>query len=300
MSLKDYLKEKRKTLSDSSLTTYSSLLKSLYKRIWDGEVEPKKFKETKKVLAALKDVPPNKRKTTLSALVIATGEDAYRDLMMNDIKEYNNTISRQEKSEAQERNWVTQEEVKEKYRELQKRADKLFKKGNLSSSEVQEIQNYIILALLSGVHIAVRRSKDFVDFKIRNVDEDRDNYVSKNGKELVFNSYKTAKHYGTQRIALPTKLRNVLKKWMTVNDSDYLLVDTKMNPLTGDAGNSTNGAVKLNQRLEKIFGKKVGVNGLRHSILTEKFGPQDEEMKKTMKEMGTSPDQLTTYVKKDD
>ncbi len=300
MSLKEFLKDKRSSLSDSSINTYSSLLRSLYKRIWDGNVDPKKFKDTKKVMEALKDVPPNKRKTTLSALVIATGEDAYRDMMLNDIKLYNQQISKQEKSEQQEKNWVTQDEVKAKYMELQRRALKLYKGGNPSNSELQEIQNFIILALLSGVNIPVRRSKDFVDFKIRNINKDQDNYISDDAKELVFNSYKTAKHYGTQKIKLPTILRNILKKWIQVNPSDYLLIDSRLHPLGGVESNSTNGAVKLNQRLERIFNKKVGVNGLRHSILTDKFGDQDDEIKKTMRDMGSSAAQLTTYVKNDD
>jgi len=300
MSLKEFLKEKRSSLSDSSLTTYSSLLRSLYKRIWDGEIDPKKFKDTKRIMEALKDVPPNKRKTTLSALVIATGEDAYRDMMLNDIKSYNQQISKQEKTEQQEKNWVTQEEVKTKYIELQRKAMKLYKSANISNADLQEIQNFIILALLSGVNIPVRRSKDFVDFKIRNINKEQDNYISDDAKELVFNSYKTAKHYGTQKIKLPTILRNILKKWIQVNPSDYLLIDSRGNPLGGVESNSTNGAVKLNQRLERIFNKKVGVNGLRHSILTHKFGEQDEEVKKTMRDMGSSAQQLTTYVKNDD
>lgn len=300
MSLKEFLKEKRSSLSDSSLTTYSSLLRSLYKRIWDGDIDPKKFKDTKRIMEALKDVPPNKRKTTLSALVIATGEDAYRDMMLNDIKSYNQQISKQEKTEQQEKNWVTQEEVKSKYLELQRKAMKLYKSANISNADLQEIQNFIILALLSGVNIPVRRSKDFVDFKIRNINKEQDNYISDDAKELVFNSYKTAKHYGTQKIKLPTILRNILKKWIQVNPSDYLLIDSRGNPLGGIESNSTNGAVKLNQRLERIFNKKVGVNGLRHSILTHKFGDQDEEVKKTMRDMGSSAQQLTTYVKNDD
>ena len=300
MSLKEFLKEKRSSLSDSSLTTYSSLLRSLYKRIWDGEIDPKKFKDTNRIMEALKDVPPNNRKTTLSALVIATGEDAYRDMMLNDIKSYNQQISKQEKTEQQEKNWVTQEEVKNKYIELQRRAMKLYKSANISNADLQEIQNFIILALLSGVNIPVRRSKDFVDFKIRNINKEQDNYISDDAKELVFNSYKTAKHYGTQKIKLPTILRNILKKWIQVNPSDYLLIDSRGNPLGGVESNSTNGAVKLNQRLERIFNKKVGVNGLRHSILTHKFGDQDAEVKKTMRDMGSSAQQLTTYVKNDD
>ena len=53
----------------------------------------------------------------------------------------------------------------------------LFNKGNVSNPELQRIQNYIILSVLGGMHIPVRRSKDYVDFKIRNVDREKDNYI---------------------------------------------------------------------------------------------------------------------------
>lgn len=296
MSLKEFLKDKRPSLSDSSINTYASLIRSLYRKIWEGEVDTDNLKKTGKVLEALKDVPPNKRKTTLSALVIATGEEKYRDLMMKDIKTYREEINKQEKTESQEENWVTQDEVKAKYIELQKRAAKLYKKHELTSADLQHIQDYIILALLSGVNIPVRRSKDFTDFKIRDINKEKDNYID--GKELVFNSYKTAKHYGEQRIKMNTKLKNILSKWISVNPSDYLLIDSRNQPLVGPNASSTNGAVKLNQRLQKIFGKKAGVNMLRHSILTDKFGGEDDA-EKVMKDMGSSTQNLKTYVKKD-
>lgn len=62
-------------------------------------------------------------------------------------------------------------------------------------------------------------------------------------------------------------------------------------------------SVKLNQRLNKIFGeKKVGVNQLRHTYLTDKFGhtiQQKNAICNTMAEMGSSASMLDTYVKKD-
>jgi hypothetical protein len=62
-------------------------------------------------------------------------------------------------------------------------------------------------------------------------------------------------------------------------------------------------SVKLNQRLNKIFGeKKVGVNQLRHTYLTDKFGDtiaKKAQVADTMEEMGSSSSMLDTYVKKD-
>lgn len=298
--LKDYISKKRDSLSNSSVNTYSSILRSLYKQIHGTTaVDPKKFDDSKEVIAAIKDLPPNKRKTILSALTVVSGKREYRDLMMEDISNYRKEINEQEKTPKQKASWVTQEEIGQTYKQLEKQAQALYKKGSLTNAEKQKFQDYVILALLSGIHIPVRRSKDYVDFKLRNVDEDKDNYIDKSGKKLVFNSYKTSKAYGKQTLPLPTKLRNVLKRWASINDSDYLLIDSNNNPLGNN--DSSHGSVKLNQRLERIFnGKKVGVNGLRHSILSEKYKPMIEQKRKIeedLKKMGSSGDMATTYIK---
>ncbi len=303
-SLKQYIQEKRPSLSQSSINTYASILRSLHRGAFGTpEVSPKNFNQTKKIMAYLKDVPPNKRKTTLSALVIATDKKEFRDLMLSDIQDYKETISRNQKTDAQRAAWVTEEDVAKKYKELEKDATMLFNKGNVSNPELQRIQNFIILSVLGGMHIPVRRSKDYVDFKIRNIDKEKDNYMDKN--KFIFNSYKTAKSYGTQVVKIPKKLQNIVKKWIAVvpEDVDHLLFDTKRQGLGGAENKNGNGSVKLNQRIEKIFdGKKVGVNGLRHSSLTEKFAPMVEAQKKaekTMRDMGSSAEMLSTYVKTD-
>lgn len=292
MSLKEYIKDKRPSLSTSSITTYNSILTNLYKNVFgDKEIETKKFNETDKILKHLEKLPPNKRKSVLSALVIITDNKDYREKMNGDIQEYNKEISKQEKSETQEENWVSQDEIREKYNQLENEAKLIYKKQHIKPSDLQQIQDYIIISLLGGVHIPVRRSKDYVDFKIKNVDKVKDNYVDDKWKELVFNSYKTAKTYGKQTLPLPPKLKLILKKWITINPTDYLLFDKNGNPLTN---------VKLNQRFNKIFGKKASVNIMRHSILTEKFGEQlkkNKELENEMKEMGSSLNMATTYIK---
>jgi len=291
--IKEYISTKRPTLSKSSLTTYSSILKNLYIRVFgEGEVDLSKFENTDPVLKFLKDVPPNKRKTILSSLVIITDKKPYRDLMADDVRDYNKDISKQEKTPAQEASWVETSEIKQVYDDLKQNADLIMKKKNITTSDLQQIQNYIIMCVLGSIFIKPRRSKDFVDFKIKNINMDTDNYMDKN--KMVFNSYKTAKTYGKQEIDIPVQLKNIIKKWIVINPTDYLLFDANMNKLS---------SVKLNQRLNRIFdGKKVGVNSLRHSFLTEKYATtiaQKKDIADTMEEMGSSSSMLTTYVKKD-
>ena len=289
--LKDFIKDKRPTLSASSIITYNSILRNLYKRVFgNGDIETKKFDETSKILEHLKELPSNKRKTILSALVIITDDKKYRELMLEDIKEYNHEIGKQEKSETQKENWVEGADIKTLWANLKRNTDLLYKKAHLTQSDLQQIQSFIIVSLLGGVFIPPRRSKDLVDWKTKNIDKAKDNYLDKSS--IHYNSYKTAKCYGEQVIPVPTSLKNILAKWIRVNPTDYLLFDTNMNPLT---------SVKLNQRLNKLFdGKKVGVNALRHTYLTDKYADtiaKNKAIENDMKDMGSSKSMLTTYVK---
>lgn len=292
--LKKEIQEKRPALSQSSIVTYNSILRNLHRKVFgDGDIQLENFKETEKILDHLKELTPNKRKTILSALVIITDSKKYRDLMLDDIKNYNQEIGKQEKTETQRENWVEVPQIQELWDTLGKQAQTLYKKKTpLSNSDYQQIQNFIILSLLGGVLISPRRSKDYCDFKIRNVDKAKDNYLEKG--VMKFNSYKTAKCYGTQSVTIPKPLQTILNKWIKVNPTEWLLFDSNQNPLT---------AVKLNQRLNKLFdGKKISVNALRHSYLTTKFGDtiqKNKEIEKTMTDMGSSKAMLTTYVKED-
>ena len=91
MDLKTKLKELRPNLSASSITTYNSILKNLHKRVFDNkELELNDFQDTKSILAYLKDIPANRRKTILSALTVLTGVPEYREQMLGDIETYTN------------------------------------------------------------------------------------------------------------------------------------------------------------------------------------------------------------------
>jgi len=292
MDLKLELKRLRPTLSEGSLTTYCSILRSLHSKIFDNEIKKSDFDESKKILEYLNDLPPNKRKTILSALVVISGKPDYKTEMLEDIKSYSNDSKKMEKTETQEANWVSKSEILALYNEYKQDAMLRYKKSKVSMNDLQAIQNYIILCLLGGMFIAPRRSLDYTEFKIKNIKKDTDNYLDKN--ELVFNRYKTAKFYDEQRVDCPKELLSILKKWIKNNDTEYLLFDSNGQKLT---------SVKLNQRLNKIFCKNASVNLLRHSYLTDKFGDEIERSKKmanVAEEMGTSSAQVIgTYIKKE-
>jgi integrase len=289
---KEQIKEKRPQLSESSLTTYHSILKNLHKNVFGGDMDVKDFSKTEPILKYLKEAPSSRRKTILSALVIITDKKEYRDLMLEDIKQYNKDTSTQEKTDKQRENWIETAEVKQLWEQMKSNVDLLYKKSSLSSNDLQTIQNFIIVSLLGGVFVPPRRSKDLVDWKVANLDRSKDNYLDKN--TIHFNSYKTSKTYGEQTMVIPIQLKNILNKWIKFNPTDYLLFDSNRNPLT---------SVKLNQRLNKIFaGKKVGVNQLRKTYLTGKYAEtakQQKEMAADLGAMGSSSAQEAHYVKVD-
>ena len=290
--LKEFIKDKRSTLSEGSLKTYVSILKSLHKKIWGGEIDVKNYDDTEKVLEHLKEMPSNKRKTILSALVVVTDKKPYRDLMMTDVSTYNKEINKQEKTDNQKESWISTEEVKGIYDMLKKNADLLYKKKTHTANEIQQIQNFVILSLLGGVFIPPRRSLDYCEFKIKNINKETDNYLDKN--KLVFNRYKTAKTYGQQSVDIPVQLRNILTKYSKINPSEYLLVDTNGNKLN---------SVKLNQRLNAIFGgRKIAVNQMRHTFLTDKYAETSKKQKaleSDLTEMGSSNNVAKNYIKLD-
>jgi hypothetical protein len=291
--LKEILKEKRPNLSKTSLNTYASTLTNLHKKVFkDTPFNIEDFNKTQEILNFLKDIPPNKRKSILASLVVISDKKEYRDIMLEDIKDYNKETAKQKKTANQEESWVSQEDVDKKHKEMEGKWKLLLKKGNLSQKEIQEMQDFVMLSLLGGIYIPPRRLKDYVDFRLRPIGTEEPTTVNTRSKnKLIFNSYKTSKTYGQQIVKMPPKLSDILNKWTNTNPTFYLLIDTKGKPLTN---------VKMNQRLNKIFGKKVSVNQLRHTYLSHKYADRlqaNEELAKDFEDMGSSMHQEKVYIK---
>lgn len=294
------LRKNRPELSESSLKTYNSILANLHFGVYDDERVPKMkdFKDVKRITDYLKDRPVGSRKTILSSLYVLTGLSAYKNDMIDDIQEYRDDIDKQEKTDSQKANWASKEQIDKllgMYKNKSTRAykylhDSLYNKHEIDKPEgveLQHIQDYVILCLLSGEYIPPRRSKDYCDFKLK--DDGTCNYIK--GNKLYFRSYKGSDKKGLQIVPIPPTLKRILTKWFYVNPSPYLLFDGNMNKMTN---------VKLNQRLNKMFGQKIAINALRHTYLTDKHGEtigRMDSLSDDMKMMGSSILQAKTYIK---
>ena len=286
--LKDVLKEKRPNLSDKSINTYASVLKTIAKNMEFDNI--KDLDNDKKVLDYMKEMKPNTRKTRLSALFVLTENEAYKKHMLEDVNAYNNSMKSQVKNDKEIENWITKDELFEIYNTLKKDTNVLFRKKNKKMADLQDIQSFVMLSLF--VLLPPRRAMDFSELKIKNIDKTKDNFIK--GSNLVFNIYKTSKHKGQQILAIPKELKSILNKWIKINTTDYLLFDNKGNKLT---------SVKINQRFKKLFGKSFSVNMFRKLYLSDKYSNTMTEMKnleKDMVSMGSSKAQVNHYVKTDE
>lgn len=300
------IKQNRPNISDSSLLTYTSLLNSLYKSLFKNEkdFDEKSFDKTEEILEHIKDKPLASKKTILSALYVLTNNPKYQKHMIDGANEYNLKEKEQKMTEKQKENWVSQDEIKEVFNKYKTTAEYLIKElkgrplsNKLTSKEFQTWQDYIMLCLSSGIFIEPQRVKDWVCFKINNIEKGKDNFMEGKASkcQLVFNSYKTAKFYGEKKMSCPPELCKILNTFIAYvkSHSDYLLNDSNWKPLS---------QITFTQRMNKIFGKNVSVNILRHSYLTDRFQSGKISLKQlsdTATNMGHSLEQSLQYVKLD-
>jgi integrase len=287
----------RPNLSKSTVRTYLSIIRSLYRRIHNTNELPsatdiqKYFcQNKKKVLSHLEDQPFSLRKTVLAGLVSLCGKDGeeYRTLMLKDAKTYNDQQKEQKMTSSQKENWITQDQVGAVYKRLEKEAKPLLNSASLNPYSRRKLMDYVILSFYHL--IPPRRSLDLVKFKVRNIDKEKDNYMQ--GRKMVFNEYKTQKVYGRQTVPIPPKLHSIISRWTNLHSNEYLVFNDNGTPMT---------SAQLTHRLNRIFdGKRVSVNMLRHSYITHNVLPNVPALKKledVAEAMGHSTDTQALYKK---
>jgi integrase len=299
-AIKEILQQNRPDLSIGSLRTYSSIISNLAKQLNAKFDSPKEVcKNHKLILDHLKDVNPKLRKTRLSALVVFCDKenkevaDKFRDLMLDDGKKADDEMKDQKMNDKQRANMIPYEDVMGLYNKLEKEVAPLMKMDKLDKNQFHRVQMYVLLSCL--LLIPVRRSLDFTEFKIKNIDKEKDNFmiVIKRKPYFVFNVYKTAKKYKQQQVEIPNKLKLIIDKWTKLNPSDYLLVNTRMT----DKINPT----QLTNLLYGFFNKPISTSILRHIYLSHVYKdvPSLIEMEERAENMGASVNEaFKTYVKK--
>jgi hypothetical protein len=294
MDFTDQLKEAKPNVSASTIKTYNTILKTIYKKVFGNDETPdiQKFKDAEKIFAYIKDAPPQTRKTKLSAIMAIAPVPAYRNEIYEIQKQLTAQTEKSEMTEKLEIAEITPEEMKAVVKSVKKNADAINRKSELTMKDLQDIQNYIIVSLYHG-HIPPRRAIDFTEMVLIPTDKTAENYIDLKKSKFVFNQYKTASVYGTQEVAIPPALKRILKKWIALipDDVNHLLFNSKREQLSN---------VSLNQRLNEIFGPNKGVNSLRHYYLTQNHSQTvsgTDKLAADMVAMGSNINQAKTYIK---
>jgi hypothetical protein len=155
------------------------------------------------------------------------------------------------------------------------------KRKKLSSTDKSLLQDYLIALLYTEMPptrcdyspMTILTEEEFnlldcIDTNYLVLKQDGDMY-------FIFSAYKTAKVYKTIHQPIESKLLlKVLHKWIIVNNSGWLLLNYKEDPLSSNA---------LCKQIIKIFsvcGKNITTTMLRKIYLTDKYGDVNSEMNK--------------------
>jgi hypothetical protein len=259
------IRENRPSVTDSSVTTYVSMLSNFFYKHHDKDtpLDMSFFRDEKRIMDILKDKPPSTRKSMLAAIVVLNGKDHKTEIISNQMKEDVATakeeISRQVKTKKQEENWVDYESIKDLHKRYEVEALKrLDSKGKLSEPDKEFITRYMMFTLSSGVYMPPRRS-DMVLIKIKDVDPDKDNFIDMPKNEFVYNQYKTVKKYGQQRVGYPQTFKAILKKYLAKVKGQTFLLEHRGQPFLPS---------ELTKEMYQIFGKKISTSMLRHIYLS--------------------------------
>lgn len=109
--------------------------------------------------------------------------------------------------------------------------------------------------------------------------------VKQTRMEFVMREYKTAHKYGTKRLVIPPKLVLILRDWLQLNPSGWLLCTQDGLPMTEPQLGSRVRAV-----MNRLTGKNVGINIFRHSFISflRKGEPALKDQKHIADAMGHS------------
>ncbi|RZK10580.1 MAG: hypothetical protein EOO46_10200 [Flavobacterium sp.] len=236
------------------------------------------------ILAILEDSgkPNQSKRSILSAIRVLTNDEAYIDF----IRVMNERVAqRYTEDQKTKKNSLTMQDVENivaRYKRMVKQDD---------SYDVNDYHycNWILVLLTSGTMIPCRRSMDWFNFKIRNIDKTKDNYLQ--GNKMIFNSFKTiSTNKEAKVVRVPDELYFILRRWINHSKNDYLVFQENGRPFTSSS---------FTKRIQRLYGKGVSVSQLR-SIYTSSVLRDDireveklnEKLTNTAHEMGTSVSML--------
>lgn len=127
------------------------------------------------------------------------------------------------------------------------------------------ITNEQRLVLAMYCLVPPRRQQDYFAVNLTKPKvNNNESYIDLKTADMVIKHFKTVDKYNTWTTKIPNELVDLINKSLKDNPRDYLFVMNSGKPF----GNRNSFTKYSNRILEKIFGKKVTVNCLRHAFST--------------------------------
>ena len=296
----------RPNIKPNSAKAYATSLKLLAP---DGATDFSYLFEVEPILLKLEKYKSTTRRNYLNAIIVVLqGLDGFEEPLKQYEKvrdkyneEYAEQVQTHTKTERQKAIWIDWPDYLEIVEELRKESDAL-KSGEWTKKQQQLFQDYLVTLLYSKYPLR----NDWADVRVITKTEynglgegekKQGNYLVKHDTNkyfFVLNEYKTSKKYGEKHIEIDVDILAPLRRWLRHNDSGYLLINRKGEPL------NSNGITKtLNRIGNEQRGKPFGSSILRHSYLSHKYAEVSQEKEKDADLMGHSVATQADYVKTD-
>jgi hypothetical protein len=305
LQLAKKLQEERK-IAESTATQYlQTLFKLNGSKSFNNLAWTKKYEAVQNIIDTYADSTRGNQYMVLSSALSLFGDkatyksayDYWKGKMMEARKE-REAKPIHEKSEKQEENWLTWEEVDKKKSELKEACSSFLSTKHITPAQFEKLQQYLLLSIYTDIQ--PRRNQDYLEMYVvkklgKEYPTDK-NYYDIATQRFIFNKYKTAKKYKEQVEAVPESLQAVLKCYL----AHHPLAKTKAKEfklLVKPDGSPLNTVNSITRILNKIFGKKVGSSMLRHIYLSGKYGKVVEEMEADAAAMGHSTGVQKEYIK---
>lgn len=300
-------------LSQSSIKNYIRNLEILND---DKQLKNLSFlKDKNKIIEMIKDKKPNTQRSYLISIVsvlkyynnpqFSKIYEYYYDKMMSMNKELKNEESQNIKTETQQKNWITKEEIDDKLKSLENEV-KTYKQKDINEKKYNKVLQMIILSLYTLQ--APRRNADY-QFMIVVKDKPNDdpiNFLVYDKNEFWFRKFKTSKTELKDKNELIIDINDKLMKNINLYFQFHPLIKNKKIQnykeevpfLVDFQGEPLLRVNSITYILNKIFGKNIGSSLLRHMYLSHKYGDDLQEMKKDAIEMSHGLQMQKDYIKK--
>jgi len=237
------------------------------------------LREPDVVIKKLKELYPNRNKNTygsylnaITSILKRTPEYKEEYLVYSSENIIESNKQRQNKLDNEDRMSEQQQKNYLEWNDILALEDKVKQKGNLEDKIIYYLYTKMPPRRLEYSSLIIKDSEDELN--------DNENYIIVNDSiKIILNNYKTSKKYGKYIIdKLPELLKELiieLIKSKEKKDGNYLFTNNKGKKYTQNQFSN-----RINRLFLKVNKKKVGLNILRHSFISNLYRSNPSNKKK--------------------